>query len=325
MPVWNQTSLINLRWILANLYPMLGDGMRLAVDAELSVPQIRFSDKAITNWFEILERARIEKKVDRIVQCAVAENPDNESLRAAQQGTPPPSVEGPEPKHWRSTKSERQLEKIIGQRSTLVSISYLQQGIERAKPVVRVKRANGSSGTGFVVGGNTLITNNHVLPSVTAAASSLVQFNYQKTVDGLDSPIDEFDLAPNELFLTSELDDWTAVRIRGGISKWGELALRPIDVAVGDHVNIIQHPGGGQKQISFVANVVTFVGAGRVQYLTDTLPGSSGSPVFDTEWNVVAIHHSGGWLTEPNAPFKSTYYRNEGISIQRLIDGLSTQ
>ena len=57
----------------------------------------------------------------------------------------------------------------------------------------------------------------------------------------------------------------------------------------------------------------------RVQYLTDTLPGSSGSPVFDRDWNVIALHHSGGWIAEPNAPSKSTFYRNEGINISKLI------
>jgi V8-like Glu-specific endopeptidase len=69
--------------------------------------------------------------------------------------------------------------------------------------------------------------------------------------------------------------------------------------------------------------VVAFVSAGRVQYLTDTLPGSSGSPVFDTKWNIIALHHSGGWLTEPNAASKHTYYRNEGIAIDRIIEGLA--
>ena len=59
-----------------------------------------------------------------------------------------------------------------------------------------------------------------------------------------------------------------------------------------------------------------FVGEGRVQYLTDTLPGSSGSPVFDKDWRLVALHHSGGWITEPGS--KETFYRNEGIHVDRV-------
>ena len=66
-------------------------------------------------------------------------------------------------------------------------------------------------------------------------------------------------------------------------------------------------------------NVVVFVGQNRVQYPTDTMPGSSGSPVFDSDWNVVALHYSGGKLREPGT--NGIYYRNEGIHINAVIDG----
>jgi V8-like Glu-specific endopeptidase len=58
-----------------------------------------------------------------------------------------------------------------------------------------------------------------------------------------------------------------------------------------------------------------------VQYLTDTLPGSSGAPVFDSDWHVVALHHSGGWLTEPAS--KRVFFRNEGIHINAVLRGLA--
>jgi V8-like Glu-specific endopeptidase len=134
----------------------------------------------------------------------------------------------------------------------------------------------------------------------------------------------EYQLLPSELFRSSPVteNDWSVVKVAGKPSEaWGYLELKPAEVKVGDHVNIIQHPGGGPKQISFTANIVVFADESRVQYLTDTLPGSSGSPVFEISWNVVALHHSGGWLTEPNLP-KAAYYRNEGIPIARIIQGL---
>ena len=163
-----------------------------------------------------------------------------------------------------------------------------------------------------------------MLPDAEAARSSIAQFNYQLTAAGRNAPVEEFRLAPDTFFRTSKDDDWSAVRVAGdAVAKWGALPLAKTSVKVGDHVNIIQHPGGGPKQMSLIANVVAFVGGGRVQYLTDTLPGSSGSPVFDKEWNIVALHHSGGWLTEPNATSKRTYYRNEGIAIDRIIAGLA--
>lgn len=57
-----------------------------------------------------------------------------------------------------------------------------------------------------------------------------------------------------------------------------------------------------------------------VQYLTDTLKGSSGSPVFNSDWEVVALPHSGGGNKpgEPELP-KGIKSRNEGIFINNII------
>jgi len=84
---------------------------------------------------------------------------------------------------------------------------------------------------------------------------------------------------------------------------------------------IIQHPGGGQKQIALSHNVIANADDRRLQHLTDRLEGSSGSPAFDLDWRVVGLHHKGGMLVEPGG--KQAYYRNQGIHINRVIEGLS--
>jgi V8-like Glu-specific endopeptidase len=48
--------------------------------------------------------------------------------------------------------------------------------------------------------------------------------------------------------------------------------------------------------------------------------GSSGSPVFDDDFQVVAIHHKGGMLPEPTTQRK--YYRNQGISMVSILKDL---
>lgn len=329
---WNFQKIANLNEILANLYPREGDARRLVATAGLKVTEIDFEGSSLARWFAILQfaNARTVKvdgitrsKVDEIVARALEENPDDESLKGAAMRQPPESVKGPEAKEWQGPAAADRLEKIMGDKSTLVPLSYFEVGLARARSVVRIIRENGTLGTGFITTGNKLITNNHVLPDAEAARSSIIQFNYQQTVDGLSAPVKEAKLLP-DTFRTSVEDDWSAVTIDGEMnSVWGMIKLKPVDVKVGDHVNIIQHPGGGPKQVSLFANVVVFVGGGRIQYLTDTLPGSSGSPVFDAQWNLIALHHSGGWLTEPNASSKSTYFRNEGIAIGRLLEGLA--
>lgn len=323
MSKWDHVALANLNEILANLYPSEAEARRLAAKAGLKPARIDFAGSSLSRWFNVLDHANALAKVDDVVAAALEENPDDESLMAAKKGAPPPVVKGPETQ-WAGPAGAGQLEKIMGAKSTLVPITYLEVGLQRSRAVVRIKRQDGSSGTGFVTANNILITNNHVLPNAKLAKTSVVQFNYQQTAEGLDAPLEEARLAPDAFFRTSAADDWSAVKIDGDApARWGKLPLKAAQVQVGDHVNIVQHPGGGPKQISLLANVVVFVGGGRIQYLTDTLPGSSGSPVFDAKWNVIALHHSGGWLTEPNAPSKTTYYRNEGIAIERIIDGLA--
>lgn len=323
MSKWDTEPLTKLNEILANLYPQDTDARRVSTNAGLKNAFIQFDNKAINTWFNILQYANGQGKVDAIVERALEENPDDDSLKQAKNGMPPQVAKGPEAKAWSGPPAAATLEKLMGEKSTLVPITYLEVGLLRARSVVRIKRADGSLGTGFLVDGNILITNHHVLPTSESTTNSVIQFNYQQTADGLNAPFEEASLL-SDTFRTSEADDWSAVKVDGEMpSKWGVLTLAKTSVKVGDRVNIIQHPGGGPKQISLFANVVVFVGDGRVQYLTDTLPGSSGSPVFDAEWKLVALHHSGGWLTEPNAGSKTTYYRNEGIAIDRIIDGLA--
>lgn len=324
MSKWSREELTRLRKVLARLYPGRKAATTLAEDAGLSVLDIDFDGSAYDMWASIFQHAEPRDKIDPLLDEALADNPDNEDLKRAKQRALPPALDGPDIGDWRGAADQPSLEKIIGPRSTLVDVSYLEKGMLRARAVVRIKYPDGSSGTGFLVAGEILVTNNHVIATAEAAKLAVAQFNYQGTVEGLSAEVEELSLDPDSFFRTSKQDDWTAVRIKGTPSaRWPALELIPATIAKGDHVNIIQHAGGGPKQIAFSANVVVFVGDGRVQYLTDTLPGSSGSPVFDMGWNVVALHHSGGWLTEPKASTKTTYFRNEGIAIDLVIAGLA--
>ncbi len=324
---WNRT-LTNLRDVLAGLYPTIPDSRRVVGDAGLNPAFVAFDHKAINNWFNILQEAQKRSKVQAIIQVAHTEYPENKWLALAQQGDLS-TIKGPDIEEdvtWKGPDDSDQLEKIIGAQSTLLPISFLEVGLSKARSVARVVRADGASGSGFLTEGNLLITNHHVLPDETIAQEAVLQFNYQETATGLGAPVEEFRLAPQDVFVTSpwEKDDWTAVRVQGNPSeKWGVLKLTRANPQVQDRVNIIQHPGGGPKQIALYHNVVVFVGHDRLQYLTDTLPGSSGSPVFDSDWRMVALHHSGGWLREPGS--KQAYFRNEGIHINAIIDRLTAE
>ncbi|WP_035642731.1 serine protease [Bradyrhizobium sp. ORS 375] len=322
MMTWTSDEIRRLRCLFAIYYPTRTDAARAARDADLNTAEIDFSGSAINRWHSILEYAGPRNKIESLLDIATTDNPSVEELRLARDGHIPPGFREPKV-DWKGSDDNLKIEQIIGTQSTLVPVSYLEIGTIRARAVARIRLPNGSSGSGFLTSHNVIITNNHVLPSVELTRSAIVQFNYQKSPNGMDNPVDEYNLIPDDMFCTSVEDDWTAVRIAGNPNAiWGSLSVTQSAVpATGDRVNIIQHPGGGPKQVSCLANVVVYVGGGRLQYLTDTLPGSSGSPVFDRDWNVVAVHHAS--LTS-NASSNNTYLRNEGILIDRVVAGLAT-
>lgn len=320
---WDE-NLTNLNRVLADLYPLPEDSFRIVDEAGIPRVQIAFNPKALNNWHAILDEARKREKVTDIVRAARKDFPENPYLERAEQGRLTPArspVIEDEDLAWKTQETPETLEKIMGKQSTLLPISFLEVGVQRALSVARIKRSDGLLGTGFLTNDSLLVTNNHVLENERIAKSAIAQFGYQQSATGLDMQSTDLELDPDSGFATSEGDDWSLVRVEGDPNaKWGALELQEGGTKQFDRVNIIQHPGGGPKQIALYHNVVAYADDKRIQYLTDTLPGSSGSPVFDSDWNLVALHHSGGWIKEPGT--KSQVYRNEGINIKLVREGL---
>lgn len=318
-------GLTTLRDILADLYPTVEETRRVVMDAGFNPANFAFSERAKINWHNVLSEVDKHDAISAVLAVAEHDFPAKKAvLEEAAQGTQV-GIKGPDIRddvNWRGKDNLKTLEKVIGLQSTLLPIHFLETGLQCARCVGRIVRPDGFMGTGFMIGANLLITSHHVIDNEILARDSVVQFNYQDTVSGLAAPVDEFELHPGEAFATSAQDDWTVVRVKENPNgKWGELTLRPVEILKNDFVNIIQHAEGRPKQIALYHNLVTYVDEKLVQYLTDTLPGSSGSPVFNSRWHVVAVHHSGGWLAEPGS--RNQYYRNEGININAVIHGLA--
>lgn len=313
-----------LREMLARMYPTIDIARQIVVDVKLDPIRIAFQNRADLTWFSILDEAQKQggRWVRAVLERALEDYPEDEGLQRLRDGVAVRYTEGPNVSslHWRG-RGGQTVEKLLGKQSSLVPVSFLEVGMRRARAVARLRGADGSLGTGFLTSGDLLVTNHHVLRDRDAAAGATVHFNYQKTIEGRDAEVEELGLDPDAFFATSSDDDCTIVKVRGEPSaRWQAIELQPTAIRIDDRINIIQHPGGDQKQISFFHNLVVYVGEGRVQYLTDTMPGSSGSPVFDKDWRLVALHHSGGWIPEPGS--KDHFFRNEGIQVDRVIDVL---
>jgi V8-like Glu-specific endopeptidase len=207
------------------------------------------------------------------------------------------------------------LEKIIGA-DRLMSLAWVRKGLQAARAVCRVETPSGV-GTGFLIEGRLLLTNHHVIPDPGVAERSVIAFNYEDDDRGNLLTVHRYNL-DRARFRTSEGLDCTAVGVGAGIAEagdlaeWGALKLTLRRPSVGEFVTIIQHPGGGLKKIALSENQVVNVQEEIAQYTTDTLPGSSGSPVLDDRWEVVAIHHAGGHLSKRDGT-GARHFINEGI------------
>src|SRR5438093_33721 len=238
---------------------------------------------------------------------------------------------------------DRLFERIIG-RNNLVDVSYFDRAVRASKTVARidVQGPNGSGfGTGFLVSPQLLLTNQHVLQTAEDAAQSQAEFDYQ--VGGTPQV---FALHPEVLYLSSPMKelDYALVAVNTSslagtplsVFGWNKLSDAMGKAIVGEYLNAIQHPGGLPKQVALRDNLLINIVDDYLQYDTDTLRGSSGSPVFNDQWETVALHHAsvpkrdqgrilkrGGGYADASTPDSDIdWIGNEGVRISRILGSL---
>ncbi|MBN2860535.1 MAG: trypsin-like peptidase domain-containing protein, partial [Sphaerochaetaceae bacterium] len=96
----------------------------------------------------------------------------------------------------------------------------------------------------------------------------------------------------------------------------------------GTRLNIIQHPGGGIKQFGIRSNHYVSPADPKspyVQYTTHTEAGSSGSPVFDDRWRVIAIHHRWVQVEQHTYQGESVQYHNQGVYLDSVLKDIASK
>lgn len=230
-----------------------------------------------------------------------------------------------------------------------VWLSFFESGMKAARAVGRVvEPRRGPSqpvGTGSLVTSRLLLTNNHVCDSAETARGLKVEFGYEYDGEGNERLADPWPLVPDDFFATDAELDFTlvAVALRDGSAPGDTYGHIPLigqtgKAVIGEVLNVIHHPAGERKRASIRFNRMVSEDDLWVRYESDTREGSSGAPVFNDQWEMVALHHGGVPATDDEG-FELTrtgerwtpemgegalsYLGNEGARVSRIIRSLS--
>ena len=239
-----------------------------------------------------------------------------------------------------------QLEKTVHE-NDMVSYSFLEAGSEAGKSVARIKvpryeagiaRVQNTEaviflGTGWLLTKDLIITNHHVInaresnePSASnsdfglQALNTIIEFDYNSdSRSGINQGVATLEGSDKAL-------DFAILRLTP-ITNRKPLSLRPekmiLSTGQTPAVNIIQHPFGYAKKVALRNNHIYDAQYPRVRYFTDTEGGSSGSPVFNDSWEVIALHRASTLVDNVVYMGKSTAWVNEGTQLSAIMDYLN--
>jgi hypothetical protein len=186
-------------------------------------------------------------------------------------------------------------------------------------------------GTGWILGSarRLLITNNHVIPLTQAARGALAEFGYEREIRAGARPQHVLRLNPDAFFLTSPnlafggLDYSLVALAQPAPEALGFLApVQGVTVARSAAIYIVQHPRGDPKAYVLNHNRKVNQTAETVTYISDTLAGSSGAPLFDDALRLVGIHHLGNYPVTIGARTEMT---NLGSRIEAVVRDIVRQ
>jgi endonuclease G len=204
--------------------------------------------------------------------------------------------------------------------NNLLGVTFLFEGARMARAVGRIKLpvpGGNRLGTGFMVSPRIMMTNNHVLGDQFEAGNATLELDFYEREDGTTGPVTRFRLQPGLFFVTNASLDFTLVAVEAtnadGVDVsdrgWFPLIGPSGKAVVGERVSIIQHPDGDPQRVTVHDNKVVDIDFDDdfLHYETDTMGGSSGSPVLNINWDLVALHHA------------AVGNSNEGIRISSIV------
>lgn len=223
-----------------------------------------------------------------------------------------------------------------------ISLATLREMLRACESIGCVTNHLGERlGTGFLVKGSALVpewgegpvfvTNAHVLSDIVAGAIPLAEARVTFEVESASAKMPVFRQVGDLLF-TSPPGELGAMKVDPDRLDATVVRLPDLGATAGLKVSsalprltklsrayVVGHPRGGGLQLSMHdSQLLDIDDAERLlHYRTPTDPGNSGSPVFNTAWEVMALHH-GGSSSTPWLHGNGIYEANEGISLAAI-------
>lgn len=227
------------------------------------------------------------------------------------------------------------LQKVFGA-DRFQSLDWYRRGLARCAAVARIGRETSKGvGTGFLVLGSSLhaslgaelylLTNAHVISESPEVPIAMVPEEAVVTFEGLEGAQGER-WKVRDVVYSSPIGEYDATLVRldrpvPGVEPY-PVASRLPPLTGEARVYVVGHPLGGGLSFSLQDNLLLDWDDRRVHYRTPTEPGSSGSPVFNDQWELIALHHAGRSDMRRLKQQPGTYEANEGISILAVRSGL---
>ena len=297
----------NLRIALQRAYPSKPK-LQILVREEMNVrlDEVVGGSNLTETVAELVSWAESEGKLPDLVSAAIKKNPRNPNLLnfVASFGMIPveskanPVISSRLNFEWLGPAEDLELQSFWRSKPEIWDMAFLKYGVDRAASVCRIEIEDRKAiGTGFLVKQDLLLTNYHVYEDAGLDASRLrLVFG---AMTGMVKNEQIFQLADDPIVCSSYTNelDYVLLRVESRILQAN--TIRPVSYdtespSKGSSVHIVQHPDGDSMKVAFGTNGVTGVyeEKGLIQYISKTSNGSSGSPCFNDQWQLVALHHA---------------------------------
>ena len=207
--------------------------------------------------------------------------------------------------NWQES-DKTELERRLKPELDLIDVGFLMQAIQHTTSVCRIEISNEGIGTGFLIASNLVLTNYHVVYSENTdnpinLSDIILRFGCFTSTTGDEEKGQTFKLVNDKPILESSPTDkldYALIQVEDSIKQAQDITKAECDFEnlpeKNMALNILQHPEGDSMKIAISSNAIAniFPNNGLIQYVNKTSSGSSGSPCFNEDWKVVALHHA---------------------------------